>query len=472
MITVFFQYLALFNSDLTLFIGRFHTLLVHLPIGFLLMAFLMEYLSIMKRFEHLGSSVPFVLILGFLSGLFSVITGLLLSDGGGYSMELLNLHKWLGIVTLVLSLAAWLLRVILYHDPLYKRIYRIVLAAMTLTLIGAGHYGGSLTHGPDYLFRYMPEPARSWIGVQEEEPEQLALIEDLNAALVYHHVIEPIFVARCQSCHDPDRTEGNLLVTSYTNLMAGGDSGTIIKPFQKDNSELYRRLLLPDRDNERMPPRGRTQLTADQIKLIGWWIDQGAPDQTVVTELEATLEIENILLSMTPAGQHFFDRISVPHASIERIEAAINRGFRISPVAEDLAFLQVGVQQSKNEITGEDMGFLLPLAEQITWLNLSRTSITEDAVSRFSEFHHLTRLYLQNSTITDGALAEISLLKHLEYLNIYGTDVGDAGLAYLEPLEQLRSLYLWQTHVSRQAIADFKSTRTGLKVNTGVSSDD
>jgi len=468
MISVVAQYLALFSSDLSLFIGRFHPVLVHLPIGFLLMAFVMEFVSFIKKYEYLGQAVPFVLLLGFLSGLFSMITGLLLSDGGGYGEDLLNLHKWLGISVVILTLAAWLLRVTVYEDPFYKRIFRILLTVLAVVLIAAGHFGGSLTHGSDYLFRYMPEPARSWFGIEDEEPEQITLIEDLETALVYPHVIEPIFRARCQSCHDPDRTEGNLLMTSFTNLMAGGDSGPVIEPYQREESDLYRRLHLPDRDKERMPPRGRTQLTADQIKLIGWWIEMGAPNEILVTELEATGEIENILVGLTPAGQHFFDRVTVPFADIQLVEAAVNRGFRISPVAEGMAFLQVGLQQSNKEITTEDLEFLLPISEQIAWLNLSRTSMTPGAFQFISNFNNLTRLYLQNTNVSDSDLEWISSYDHLEYLNLYGTEVSNSGLTYLSALKQLKSVYLWQTNVTGEGVSELKENRPGLVVNLGL----
>lgn len=467
MTAVFFQYLTGLSPDLTLFVGRFHPVLVHLPIGFLLMACLMELASLIKRYQYLAQSVPFVLLLGFLSGIFSAVTGLLLSESGGYGEDLLNLHKWLGFSVVFLSLVAWLLRITLYEDPFYKKTFRILLAVMMASLIGAGHFGGSLTHGSDYLFRYMPEPARSWFGVTAEDSDQIVLIDNLDNAMVYPDVIEPIFRARCQSCHDPDRTEGDLLITSYAHLMAGGESGGVVEPYQKDASELYRRLHLTDRDKERMPPRGRTQLSADQIKLIGWWIEQGAPNETRIAELESDGEIEKILLSLTPSGLHFFDQITVPYADIQRVEAAINRGFRISQIAEGIAFLQVGLQQSKKEITSVDMEFLLPLSDQITWLNLSRVSLTEGAIQHLSRFNNLTRLYLQNTNISDEHLSQIESHQHLEYLNLYGTRVGDSGLAYLVSLQQLQSVYLWQTNVTEDGIYLLKEQQPRLLVNAG-----
>ncbi len=456
------------SSDISLFFGRFHPVLVHLPIGFLLMAFLLEFMSLIKRYEQLAHAVPFVLLMGFLSGLFSAATGWLLSDGGGYGEDLLWLHKWLGISVVVLSLAAWLLRITLYDDPFYKKIFRVTLTVMVIVLIGAGHYGGSLTHGSDYLFRYMPEPVRSWIGVEEEEPEQLSLIENLETAHVYRDVIEPIFAARCQSCHDPDRTEGELLMTSYENLMRGGESGPPIEPHQAEESDLYRRLRLPDRHDDRMPPRGRTQLTADQIRLIGWWIEQGAPSDPLVTELERPGEIQTILERLTVGGQPFFERVQVAQADPQIIEEAQSRGFRISPVSEGTAFLHVNTLQSKTSVTAEDIEALLPLSEQITWLNLSRTSVQDDDLELLPEFRNLTRLYLQHTGISDGTLARVQSLENLEYLNLYATGVTDAGLSYLESLQNLNTLYLWQTDVTADGAIALRDRISGIYINMGV----
>ncbi len=456
------------SSDLSLFFGRFHPVLVHLPIGFLLMAFLLEFMSLNKRYEQLSYAVPFVLLMGFLSGLFSAFTGWLLSDGGGYGEEVLSLHKWLGFSVVILSLAAWLLRITLYDDPFYKKIFRVILTVMVVTLIGAGHYGGSLTHGSDYLFRYMPEPVRSWIGIEEEDPEPLALIEDLETAHVYRDVIEPIFTARCQSCHDPDRTEGELLMTSYENLMRGGESGPSIEPYQTEQSELYRRLRLPDRHDDRMPPRGRTQLTTDQVRLIGWWIEQGAPSDPLVTELERPGEIQTILERMTVGGQPFFERTQVAQADPQKIEEAQNRGFRISPVAEGSAFLQVNTLQSKNSVSAEDMEALLSLSEQITWLNLSRTSVQDDDLEHLPEFRNLTRLYLQHTEISDSTLARVRSLENLEYLNLYATGVTDEGLSYLESLQNLSTLYLWQTGVTSDGALALRDRLPSVYINMGA----
>ena len=54
--------------DFVLFLGRFHPLVVHLPIGFLLFAFILEVFSRWKKNPVLTTSIPLALLLGSGSG--------------------------------------------------------------------------------------------------------------------------------------------------------------------------------------------------------------------------------------------------------------------------------------------------------------------------------------------------------------------------------------------------------------------
>jgi len=407
------------------------------------------------------------LLMGGISGIAAGVTGYLLSGSGGYGEDLVSTHQWLGISVVVLSFVALLMRSYLYARKRGRVLFRIVLVVLVLMVMGTGHYGGSLTHGPDYLFRYMPEPMRSWIDVEAIEEEQIELIGDLDEALVYDNVIAPIIRTRCQSCHNPDRREGEFLMTSFDQLMAGGESGPAIVEHQPEDSELYTRLLLPERDDKRMPPRGRRQLTGDQVKLIRWWIEQGAPSSARVTEVNAEEEISDILLSLTVQGQDFFERTQVLPADQQVVENLETKGFRISPISEGMAFLQVRLSKSKTTLRAEEFEQLLPLSEQITWLDLSRTDVGDSDLKRLSDFKNLTKLSLQQTAVTDSTLAVIGSLEHLGYLNLYGTDITDQGLRHLQTLPSLKSLYLWQTNVTEEGVKNLKEKLPDLNVDTG-----
>src|SRR5688572_7216389 len=92
------------------YLGRFHPLLVHLPIGILLLAFLFELLALRQGFSHLKLAIQPALLIGAIAATASCITGYLLSLEGGYAEKIVQLHQYLGIATAILAFALFFLR--------------------------------------------------------------------------------------------------------------------------------------------------------------------------------------------------------------------------------------------------------------------------------------------------------------------------------------------------------------------------
>jgi len=91
--------------ELYININRFHPLLVHLPIGILMLALLMEILQWWTKRTDLKSAISISLNVSLLASLFAVGTGWFLAEEGGYDADLLFWHKWMGIgMTLILAL--------------------------------------------------------------------------------------------------------------------------------------------------------------------------------------------------------------------------------------------------------------------------------------------------------------------------------------------------------------------------------
>ena len=93
--------------DLQTFSSHLHPLLVHLPIGILLLAVLFELLSYSKKFQHLASSVSFIFLLGFIAAFVTSATGYLLSLTGEYDYQRLSNHQFGGIAVTVISGLLW-----------------------------------------------------------------------------------------------------------------------------------------------------------------------------------------------------------------------------------------------------------------------------------------------------------------------------------------------------------------------------
>ncbi|MEM6772553.1 MAG: hypothetical protein AAF597_18390, partial [Bacteroidota bacterium] len=128
-------------SDFGLFIGRFHPLLVHLPIGFLLLAALLEWWPGDKA----RTAIRVSWVVGAISAVAAAFCGWLLAgeSGGG---DTLFWHKWLGISVAVLAIAGVFLT--RKGGKMAKGFGLLIVGLLSL----AGHQGGNLTHGEDYLF--------------------------------------------------------------------------------------------------------------------------------------------------------------------------------------------------------------------------------------------------------------------------------------------------------------------------------
>ena len=101
----------------------------------------------------------------------------------------------------------------------------------------------------------------------------LAAAQEKAEKITFDDHIKPILKSRCSSCHNPQRREGDVDVTNYTNLMLGGGSGEVIASQDSSGSYLYQ--LITHEQSPEMPPSG-TKIPAAEIQKIAKWIDLGA----------------------------------------------------------------------------------------------------------------------------------------------------------------------------------------------------
>jgi uncharacterized membrane protein len=277
--------------DIALFFGHLHPMLVHLPIGMLTLLAILELAAWLPRSKNANASAGFIIALAAPLAVVAAICGWLLSLEGGYDQTLLSWHKWLGIGTAAGSTAA---AVLYWRKQLNS--YRAVLFCTAALLMVTGHLGGSLTHGSDFLTRYAPEPLKKWLHLGgESAPAKPTVFKDPQQFSAFEAVISPILDNRCIVCHGPKKSKAGLRLDSFAGLMRGGDDGDVIVPGDSAHSPMVQRPMLPLDDDDHMPPEGKPQLTADEIALLKWWVDAGAPEKKMLFELEPPSEILKIL---------------------------------------------------------------------------------------------------------------------------------------------------------------------------------
>ncbi len=86
--------------------------------------------------------------------------------------------------------------------------------------------------------------------------------------------VRPLFVARCISCHGPDKAKGGLRLDTRDGWQRGGDSGPPIVPGEPEKSLLIQAV---QRTGElKMPPREK--LKDAEVAALVQWVKDGAMD--------------------------------------------------------------------------------------------------------------------------------------------------------------------------------------------------
>jgi uncharacterized membrane protein len=150
-----------------LFLGRFHPLLLHLPIGALMLTFFMEIIGRIRK-NDINLIISYAL--GF-SAFFSVLTaimGYLLSLEGGYGKDVLRIHMYAGFTMAGLTCLLYFAKKA-KKSALKKSYLPLYFTTLIVTII-TGHYGSIFTHGDTFLTAYSP--------ISFEEEKELILETD------------------------------------------------------------------------------------------------------------------------------------------------------------------------------------------------------------------------------------------------------------------------------------------------------
>ena len=441
------------------FFGHFHVVLVHLPIGILLLACVFQWLETRPKFASLHTATTIALMIGMICAILSALTGYLLSFSGDYDEGLVITHQWFGISVAAVSIAMFY-----YHSKSapFKTKVSISILLFVLIII-TGHLGGSLTHGSDYL-------TKSW-NLSSDTVAQRKPIPNVQEAMVYSDIIQPVLQSRCYSCHGKNKQKGKLRMDDSLRLMKGGKDGPVIIPGNAEKSEMAKRLSLPRDDDDHMPPKEKPQPTEQEIALIHWWIASGAPFDKKVKQLEQPEELKPALLALQKVDVKKVIIPDLPSQPISKAnDGAIKKLKDIGAVVEQVA--QNTNYLSANFVTVRDPGnkevqLLLPLKEQLIELKLGSSSISDSALLVIAQFKNLMRLQLGYTKVTDKGLANLTALQNLRYLNLVGTAVTEKGVLQLKDLKSLRSIYLYQTMVKKTEWNDLKKAFPKTFIDSG-----
>jgi hypothetical protein len=334
-----------------------------------------------------------------------------------------------------------------------------------------GHLGGSLTHGADYLYVYMPAPFKGWfLGKAETAP----VIADVQEALIYEDIIVPILKKSCYKCHSQQKQKGKLRLDSPTFIAAGGKSGkSIINISTPEASEMLRRIHLPLNDDEHMPPNEKDELTEADKALLSWWIKQGPDYQIRVAALEQPAEIkpylaalENPIALQEEPVRSAYPELDIAPANPVDIQALLDIKAVVLPIGAGSPFLSVNFVNVR-PIDSTTIQLLAAIQEQVVWLKLSDASFGDSQMPVLAQMPHLSKLYLDRTEVTDVGLEQLQNLQHLKYLNLVGTAISAEGVRSLKSLPALKQLFIFQTQATASEKASLVQEWPTVEIDTG-----
>lgn len=271
--------------------------------------------------------------------------------------------------------------------------------------------------------------------------------------------VEPILAKRCFECHGPKKDKGDFRMHTLAEIEKA--EGLLVKG-KPEESTLFQRISLPADDADIMPPKG-DPLTAAEQETIKKWIAEGASfgdwKESKIDAAEGDEEAH--------AAPKIEKLPEVPAASADALKRLQEAGALAMPLANNTNLLNVDFRAAAAETGDAQLAHLRPVADQVAWLGLAGTKVTDTGLEQIKGLKNLRRLHLEKTNITDAGLAHLSGLAELRYLNLYGTKVSDAGLAHLKGLKNLEKLYLWQTEVTDAGAKALKEALPNITINRG-----
>jgi uncharacterized membrane protein len=414
------------HADWQQFVGRFHPLAVHLPIGLLVLIPLLEIAGAFR--PALREAAGFVLVLAFAGCLLALTLGFLLAYGSGDAGIVVTRHV-AGGIALTIGVLLCLLARPWWSLGTVAQVYPALLTCTLLALVWTADQGGAITHGSNYLTQYMPIGLKRLTGLGAKPP---------SANSFYSKQINPILDANCVGCHGEAKTKGGLRMDSYELLMEGGKDGPVIVAGSAERSLLLERVTLPPDHKQFMPAEGKPPLRAEEIAWIKAWVQQGA-SPTATTLAGISIREERVELPLQPVGDY-----SALLPEIRRMRQS--QGAKLMPVSakpEDGLILYT-VDAAAN-FGDAQLAQFQKFAPYIVEAELGRTAVTNLSFDTLKQFTHLRALHLEDTRITGDGLQKLAPLAQLTYLNLSGTQVTAAAVAPLTSMKNLRHLYLYNT---------------------------
>jgi len=432
--------------DIFTFSGRLHPLVVHLPIGFILLATVFDLLAYSTKYSHLRQAVSVTLFFGFVAAVLACTFGYILSLSGDYEKKTLSNHQFSGILLAVI--AGLLFYSTTAGGDKVLRIPRKLFSVFMVMVIGlvsyAGHQGANLTHGNDYL------TLQTLLKEERKKPDSV------EHAMIYEDVVHPILEKKCAPCHRDGKMKGNLSVETLKSLLKGGKAGPAVVPGKPEEGELYKRVTLDPDHEDYMPADGKPPLTKNEVALIRWWIAKaGATQGKLVTQIQQSDSIKPAVARYLGLAGPFDEEDNkdlsrpvnpdIPLAvNVDLIDSLKRKGLMVRMMQLKPAMLDVTLPSGSGVKADIIKNELIKVGRNIIWLNLSGNNFNDKDLDFLAAMQNLEKLRIENNPVGADVCRYLVGLKHLESVNLNNTKVNKEDISVLKKNPAIKRVYVWK----------------------------
>jgi hypothetical protein len=222
-----------------------------------------------------------------------------------------------------------------------------------------------------------------------------------------------------------------------------------------------KRLLLPLDDEDHMPPKGKPQLTKEQIENLQWWVSTGVDFHKTVGELPQQEIVKPALVALETGTSAAEEMADVPDEPVSPADTAIiqklNRaGVALLPVSRESNYLAANFITAGSQAAAL-ITELLPLKKQLVSLKLDGAELHDSTMNKVAQLTALRRLQISHTPITDDGIKYLAHLGELRSLNLVDTRVTAKGLAALKDNKNIKNIYVYQTGISAAEAAELKN---------------
>ena len=437
-------------------VGRMHPLLLHLPIGLLVISFILWLGK--KNIEQTSFQKIFILVLQVtaFSAALTALMGFFLSREGGYDEDILSKHKILGITTAGLS---YILLLVYRSFPEKKFVFGTILTLSLVAMIIGSHFGSSLTHGEGFVFQPLQK--------ENTEEERIS-----DSSSLYAAAIRPILRSKCFSCHNEKKSKGELIMTTEEKILKGGKNGPIWKAGDALSSHIIEKINLPEDEKKHMPPKGKPQLNQDQIDLLFAWIQSGADMKKTMKDYAGTDTVKILAAKFIQAPKEETEKTysfaAISPSAIQNLNGPFCAVFPVSQTSPALQadfFVREKFDRKKLEE-------LLKVKQQLVVLNLGNMPVVDEDMKTINQFTNLEKLILNNSLITNKAVDEIKKLKSLQSLSLAGTQIDKNAAQLFSQFDSLKEVFIWNTKISATEAEELQKQNKKIRFDRGYIPDE